>query len=87
MKISKLIAGKDKIKISSIWSEERMESILFEIENIPYKIKEPELIIRQYIPYNRQQQKETDNDVNLRQQKLKIRQTRTSAVYFQFQFE
>lgn len=39
LKISKLIAGKDKIKISSIWSEERMESILFEIENIPYKIK------------------------------------------------
>jgi hypothetical protein len=43
LKISKLIAGKDKIKISSIWSEERMESILFEIENIPYKIKEGNL--------------------------------------------
>ena len=40
MKISKLITAKGKLKMSSIWSEERLENVLYEIENIPYKLRD-----------------------------------------------
>lgn len=40
LKISKLITAKGKLRMSSIWSEERLENVLFEIENIPYKLKD-----------------------------------------------
>ena len=39
-KITKMLMGKDKIRIQKLWSEENMEKILYEIEHIPFKLEE-----------------------------------------------
>jgi hypothetical protein len=35
-----MLMGKDKIRTEKLWSEENLERVLFEIENIPYHIEE-----------------------------------------------
>jgi hypothetical protein len=32
--------GKDKIRTEKLWSEENLERVLFEIENVPFRIEE-----------------------------------------------
>jgi hypothetical protein len=38
-KITKVLMGKDKIKIEKLWSEENLERLLLEIENIPFRME------------------------------------------------
>ena len=39
-KITKMLMGKDKIRIEKLWSQQNLQKILYEIEHIPFKLEE-----------------------------------------------
>lgn len=38
-KVTRLLMGKDKLRIDRLWSEEHLEKVLLEIERIPYRME------------------------------------------------
>lgn len=39
-RLTRMLMGKDKIRTEKLWSEENLEKVLFEIENIPFRADE-----------------------------------------------